>query len=99
MTEYVSDCCEGKVRIEPSEDGWYCLTCGKPCEAICDECHGTGLVDIETGGGNTRGGYCDCCEGSQRQEQDEEAKDAYWDRQVDRMHDDRIEDALMNRKR
>ena len=84
MTEYVSDCCEGKVRMEPSEDGWYCLACEKPCEAVCNECYGTGLVDIETGGGNTREQYCECYDGSRREEQDEVAYDKHVDDMVDR---------------
>jgi uncharacterized Fe-S cluster-containing radical SAM superfamily protein len=83
MTEYVSSCCEGKVR-EDEDDGYICLTCRRPCEAICSDCFGKGIVDADAGGGNLEEIYCSCYSGSRAQEQDEAALDHFVDCEIER---------------
>uniref|UniRef100_A0A6M3LDC2 Uncharacterized protein n=1 Tax=viral metagenome TaxID=1070528 RepID=A0A6M3LDC2_9ZZZZ len=82
----ISDCHEARVFAgDPeTEPEYWCDVCDKPCNALCSECYGSGLVDIDVGGGNTREQYCECYDGSRRQEQDEAAYDKHVDDMVDR---------------
>jgi len=73
----ISDCHEARVfeGDTETEPEYWCDYCDKPCETLCDECLDTGLVDE---------GYCECYEGSRRQEQDEGARDRHIDDMIDR---------------
>ena len=51
-------------------------------EDFCEDCEGTGYVDYDMGGGNTRKGYCDCPAGTERMAHDEALRDDYWDRKI-----------------
>jgi hypothetical protein len=42
----------------------------------CPDCSGTGYIDIDTGGGNSRKAFCTCPKGQELLEADERAREA-----------------------
>jgi len=42
----------------------------------CPDCNGTGFIDIDTGGGNSRTMFCKCPKGQELLEADEKARAA-----------------------
>jgi hypothetical protein len=42
----------------------------------CQDCNGTGFVDIDTGGGNTRTEFCKCAKGQELAEADDRARES-----------------------
>ena len=42
----------------------------------CPDCNGTGFVEVDTGGGNSRTTFCKCPKGQELLEADEKARDS-----------------------
>ncbi len=42
----------------------------------CPDCNGTGFVEIDTGGGNSRKAFCKCPKGQEMLEADEKARES-----------------------
>jgi len=67
---------------------------GSGDEDECPDCEGTGIVDIDIGGGNTVRGFCVCELGREKAEKAEMARDE----EIDRKIDERIEQGRSRRK-